>query len=62
MRCVNRLSFCWDGTPRKLVDSSRFNALGWKPHVALEAGLKAAYQNFIGQVSISRYRSGINVN
>jgi GDP-L-fucose synthase len=53
MRCVNRLSFCWCGTPRKLVDSSRFNALGWKPHVALEAGLKAAYQNFIGQVSIS---------
>ena len=42
-----------DGTPRKLMDGSRLNALGWKPQVALEASLKAAYQDFIGQVSIS---------
>jgi GDP-L-fucose synthase len=42
-----------DGTPRKLMDSSRLNALGWQAQVGLEAGLKAAYQDFLGQISIS---------
>ena len=36
-----------DGTPRKLMDSSRLNALGWKAQVGLDAGLQAAYQDFI---------------
>jgi GDP-L-fucose synthase len=36
-----------DGTPRKLMDSSRLNALGWKAQVELEAGLEAAYQDFL---------------
>jgi GDP-L-fucose synthase len=36
-----------DGTPRKLMDSSRVNALGWKAQVGLEAGLKAAYADFL---------------
>jgi GDP-L-fucose synthase len=36
-----------DGTPRKLMDSSRLNALGWKAQVLLEAGLKTAYQDFL---------------
>ena len=36
-----------DGTPRKLMDSSRLNALGWKAQVELEAGLKFAYQDFL---------------
>jgi GDP-L-fucose synthase len=36
-----------DGTPRKLLVSSRLNALGWKAQVELEAGLKAAYQDFL---------------
>lgn len=38
-----------DGTPRKLVDSGRLAALGWKPQVALEDGLRAAYQDFLRQ-------------
>lgn len=38
-----------DGTPRKLMDSSRINALGWQPHVTLAAGLQAAYQDFLVQ-------------
>ena len=36
-----------DGTPRKLMDSSRLNALGWKFQTGLEAGLNAAYRDFL---------------
>ena len=36
-----------DGTPRKLMDSSRLLALGWKPLVALETGIRLAYQDFL---------------
>ena len=35
-----------DGTPRKLMDSSRLNALGWQAQVQLETGLKLAYVDF----------------
>ncbi len=38
-----------DGTHRKLMDSSRLNALGWKAQVRLETGLKAAYQDFLNK-------------
>ena len=36
-----------DGTPRKLMDSTRINALGWQAKVGLEAGLKIAYEDFL---------------
>jgi GDP-L-fucose synthase len=36
-----------DGTPRKLMDSSRLNALGSQAQTGLEAGLQAAYQDFL---------------
>lgn len=36
-----------DGTPRKLMDSSRLNALGWYAKVGLEAGLEKAYEDFL---------------
>ena len=38
-----------DGTPRKLLDSSRLNALDWRAQVGLEAGLKVAYQDFLAR-------------
>jgi GDP-L-fucose synthase len=36
-----------DGAPRKLMDSSRLNALGWKAQVGLDVGLQAAYKDFL---------------
>jgi len=44
----------WDttkpnGTPRKLMDSSRLLALGWAPKVSLEEGIRKAYQDFLGR-------------
>ena len=36
-----------DGTPRKLMDSSRMFALGWRPQVELEAGIRLAYEDFL---------------
>lgn len=36
-----------DGTPRKLMDSSRLNALGWQAKVSLEEGLSVAYRDFV---------------
>jgi GDP-L-fucose synthase len=38
-----------DGTPRKLMDSSRLFALGWKPQVNLETGIRLAYGDFLAQ-------------
>jgi GDP-L-fucose synthase len=35
-----------DGAPRKLMDSTRLNSLGWKPKVSLEEGLQTAYADF----------------
>ena len=37
-----------DGTQRKLMDSSRLNALGWQAKVGLEEGLALAYEGFLG--------------
>lgn len=40
-----------DGTPRKLMDSSRLNALGWTATVEFEAGLQVAYQDFLANTA-----------
>lgn len=39
-----------DGTPRKLMDSSRLFDLGWKPEVALEEGIAGAYADFLSKI------------
>ncbi len=36
-----------DGSPRKLMDSHRLNALGWRAKVNLDQGLAAAYEDFL---------------
>lgn len=40
-----------DGAPRKLMDSSRLNALGWRAKVTLEQGLRLAYEDFLKTAS-----------
>ena len=36
-----------DGTPRKLMDSSRLAALGWTAKIGLEEGLRRTYADFL---------------
>lgn len=40
-----------DGAPRKLMDSSRLNNLGWHAKVDLKEGLVLAYQEFVSRIS-----------
>lgn len=36
-----------DGTPRKLLDVSKLESLGWKYHTELKEGIKLAYEDFL---------------
>jgi len=36
-----------DGTPRKLVDTAKINALGWQAVIPLEEGIKSTYQWYL---------------
>jgi len=36
-----------DGTPRKLMDSSRVQSLGWRPEISLTHGITLAYGHFL---------------
>jgi GDP-L-fucose synthase len=40
-----------NGTPRKLMDSGRLFATGWKPTVNLEEGIAIAYQDFLSKTT-----------
>ena len=37
-----------DGTPRKLLDVGRLIALGWRPSIALDEGIRRAYAHYLG--------------
>ena len=43
-----------DGTPRKLMDVSRLNAMGWRARIGLREGLEATYRWFIENHSTVR--------
>jgi len=36
-----------DGTPRKLIDISKLNSLGWKPQINLEEGIASVYKDYV---------------
>ena len=38
-----------DGTPRKLLDSSRMFALGWRPKIDLPTGIRHVYDQYFSQ-------------
>ena len=39
-----------DGNPRKLLDSSIINNLGWSPKISLENGLKLTYEWYLNSL------------
>lgn len=43
-----------DGMPRKLVDTTRLTALGWRPSVSLRQGLESTYKWFLENESSLR--------
>lgn len=52
-RCLGYTGrFCFDpskpdGTPRKLLDVTRLDGLGWRPSISLEAGIRSTYEWFL---------------
>jgi GDP-L-fucose synthase len=40
-----------DGAPRKLLDVSRINALGWKASIELRAGIESTYAWFLAHAT-----------
>lgn len=44
-----------DGTPRKLLDVSRLNSLGWRPRIPLQAGIESTYAWFKEHASDARF-------
>jgi GDP-L-fucose synthase len=43
-----------DGTPRKLMDSSKIRSLGWSPKIDIRTGLIQAYEHFLKDFVIER--------
>lgn len=38
-----------NGTPRRLLDTARIRALGWRPEISLEEGLRSAYRSYLAR-------------
>jgi GDP-L-fucose synthase len=57
-------SIKWDtskpnGTPQKLLDTSKINSLGWSPKISLVEGVTSTYEWFLGE--INKYNSTIKL-
>jgi GDP-L-fucose synthase len=46
-----------DGTPRKLLDVSRFTALGWKARIRLREGIERTYASFLAEKAAGTLRT-----
>jgi GDP-L-fucose synthase len=46
-----------DGTPRKLLDSSKLNEMGWRARIPLRTGIEWTYQAFLGSRAQHRLRA-----
>jgi GDP-L-fucose synthase len=45
-----------DGTPRKLLDTTRLTNLGWRPRIALRDGIAQTYEWFVDQLEAGEIR------
>jgi len=43
-----------DGTPRKLVDTTKINGLGWKASIPLEEGIRAVYEDYRSSLAVQQ--------
>ena len=43
-----------DGTPRKLLDTSRLTLAGWRPSIRLEQGLRSTYEWYLSHLATAR--------
>jgi GDP-L-fucose synthase len=51
-----------DGTPRKVLDVSRLDALGWTPSISLKDGLTSMYQWYLANekdLRLQRFRQRV---
>jgi len=46
-----------DGTPRKLMDSTRMRSLGWEPKIDLRTGVEQTYQSFLAEQAAGELRA-----
>ncbi len=47
-----------DGTPKKLMDSSKLGVLGWQPKINLEEGIKLTYDWFLKEIELCKNVKG----
>jgi GDP-L-fucose synthase len=48
-----------DGTPKKLMDSSKLRNLGWQPKINLEEGIRMTYNWFLKEIELAHNLKGI---
>lgn len=47
-----------DGTPRKLMDVSKLNSLGWKYTIPLEQGIRTVYKDYVNDLHFQKAAAG----